>query len=52
VILRRAQYELAGRVGGPFLASLDGWKRTLRARGRTQRETPFGPPLESLRKLK
>jgi len=52
VILRRAQYELAGRVGGPFLASLDGWKRTLRARGRTPRQTPFGPPLESLRKLK
>jgi benzoyl-CoA reductase/2-hydroxyglutaryl-CoA dehydratase subunit BcrC/BadD/HgdB len=52
VILRRARYELAGRVGGPFLASLDGWKRTLRARGRTPRETPFGPPLESLRKLK
>jgi benzoyl-CoA reductase/2-hydroxyglutaryl-CoA dehydratase subunit BcrC/BadD/HgdB len=52
VILRRAQYELAGRVGGPFLASLDGWKRTLRARGRTPRETPFGPPLQSLRKLK
>ena len=52
MILRRAQYELAGRVGGPFLASLDGWKRTLRTRGRTLRETPFGPPLESLRKLK
>ena len=52
MILRRARYELAGRVGGPFLASLDGWKRTLRARGRTPRETPFGPPLDSLRKLK
>jgi benzoyl-CoA reductase/2-hydroxyglutaryl-CoA dehydratase subunit BcrC/BadD/HgdB len=52
VILRRAQYELAGRVGGPLLAALGGWRRRLRQRGRLRPESPFGPPLESLRKLK
>ena len=52
MILRRARYELAGRVVGPILASLDAWRRQLRRRGRTARESPFGPPLESARKLK
>jgi benzoyl-CoA reductase/2-hydroxyglutaryl-CoA dehydratase subunit BcrC/BadD/HgdB len=50
MILRRLQYEAAGRVGGPLLASLEAWQR--RRRGRTSRETPFGPPLESARKLR
>jgi benzoyl-CoA reductase/2-hydroxyglutaryl-CoA dehydratase subunit BcrC/BadD/HgdB len=52
VILRRAQYELAGRVVGPFLASLASWMRRGRSRGRAARPSPFGPPLESLGKLK
>jgi benzoyl-CoA reductase/2-hydroxyglutaryl-CoA dehydratase subunit BcrC/BadD/HgdB len=52
VILRRARYEVAGRVVGPALASLDAWSRRLRRRGRSPREGPFGPPLESVRKLK
>jgi benzoyl-CoA reductase/2-hydroxyglutaryl-CoA dehydratase subunit BcrC/BadD/HgdB len=50
MILRRAQYELANRAVGPFLAALDDWQR--RRRKRPRRESPFGPPLESLRALK
>jgi benzoyl-CoA reductase/2-hydroxyglutaryl-CoA dehydratase subunit BcrC/BadD/HgdB len=52
LILRRVQYEAAGRVVGPLLLALESWKRRRRARGRAPRETPFGPPLESTRKLK
>jgi benzoyl-CoA reductase/2-hydroxyglutaryl-CoA dehydratase subunit BcrC/BadD/HgdB len=50
MILRRAQYELASRAVGPFLAALDDWRR--RHRKRLPRESPFAPPLESLRALK
>ncbi|BDG05098.1 2-hydroxyacyl-CoA dehydratase subunit D [Anaeromyxobacter oryzae] len=50
MILRRAQYELASRAVGPFLAALDDWQR--RHRKRPPRESPFAPPLESLRALK
>jgi len=51
-MLRRVRYEAAGRVVGPLLASLEAWRRQLRRRGRTPRPSPFGPPLESVRKLK
>jgi benzoyl-CoA reductase/2-hydroxyglutaryl-CoA dehydratase subunit BcrC/BadD/HgdB len=50
MILRRAQYEVAARAVGPFLSALDDWRR--RRRKRPARESPFGPPLESLRALK
>ncbi len=50
MILRRARYELAARAAGPFLAALDDWRR--RHRRRARRESPFAPPLESLRALK
>jgi len=50
VILRRARYEVASRAVGPFLAALDDWRR--RHRRRPARESPFAPPLESLRALK
>ncbi len=50
MILRRAEYELASRAVGPFLAALDDWRR--RHRKRSARESPFAPPLESLRALK
>ncbi len=49
---RRLRYELAGRVGGPLLLALDRWQRRLRRRGRARRPGPFGPPLESVRKLR
>ncbi|HSB18735.1 MAG TPA: 2-hydroxyacyl-CoA dehydratase family protein [Anaeromyxobacteraceae bacterium] len=52
MILRRARYEVAGRVVGPALAALDAWRRRLRRRGGPPRAGPFGPPLESVRKLK
>jgi benzoyl-CoA reductase/2-hydroxyglutaryl-CoA dehydratase subunit BcrC/BadD/HgdB len=51
MILRRVQYELAGRAVGPFLAALDDWQRGRRRRG-PRKESPFAPPLESLRALK
>jgi len=50
-MLRRMQYEAAGRIGAPFLAALEAWQRRLRPRG-APRESPFGPPLEATRKLK
>ena len=51
MILRRVQYEAASRIGAPFLAALERWQRLLR-RPRDGRDSPFGPPLESTRKLK
>ena len=54
-MLRRARYELAGRVVSPFLSALEGWQRRLRPRRAPSRKggpSPFGPPLEATRKLK
>jgi benzoyl-CoA reductase/2-hydroxyglutaryl-CoA dehydratase subunit BcrC/BadD/HgdB len=39
-------------VIGPGLAALEAWQQARRRRGRAPRQTPFGPPLESARKLK
>lgn len=52
MILRRAQYELAGRVAGPLLFRLEAWQRARARRGRAARPGPFAPPLECTRKLK
>ncbi len=53
MILRRAQFELAGRVVGPFLMQLEAWQKQLRPHKKApKKDTPFGPPLESVRKLK
>lgn len=52
MILRRAQFELAGHVVGPFLMHLEAWQRQLRPRKAAQPGSVFGPPLESVRKLK
>ncbi len=49
-MLRRARYELAGRAVAPILSAIDEWQR--RGRRRSRRESPFAPPLESLRLLK
>ncbi|MHB8874322.1 MAG: 2-hydroxyacyl-CoA dehydratase subunit D [Myxococcaceae bacterium] len=51
MISRRLQYELAGRVVGPALMALEEVRRF--ARKKKKRDPgPFGPPLESGRKLK
>ncbi len=50
MILRRVQYELAGRAVAPVLAAIEDWQR--RHRKRSARESPFAPPLESLQDLK
>lgn len=52
MILRRVQYELAGRAVGPLLLRLEAWQRARARRGRAGRPSPFGPPLEATRKLK
>ncbi|MDY0003201.1 MAG: 2-hydroxyacyl-CoA dehydratase family protein [Polyangia bacterium] len=55
MITRRAQYEAVRRVVGPFLAELQAWQRRykrLRRRGGKPKESPFGPPLESVGPLK
>ncbi len=52
MISRRLQFELAGRAVGPFLMALDRWQSKRKAARRKPRENPFGPPLESVQKLK
>lgn len=50
-MLRRLEYE-AVRVGAPWLLRLQDWQKQRARRGRRSKESPFGPPLESTRKLK
>jgi benzoyl-CoA reductase/2-hydroxyglutaryl-CoA dehydratase subunit BcrC/BadD/HgdB len=52
MILRRVQYELAGRVAGPLLLRLEAWQRRRARRGRAARAGPFGPPLACTARLK
>jgi len=52
MISRRLQYEMAGRVVGPMLMALEGWKTGLGRRKGSAGEGPFGPPLECTRELK
>ncbi len=51
-MLRRVQYEVAGRAIAPAISLLESWQRRLRQRRGPSRPSPFGPPFESLRKLK
>jgi benzoyl-CoA reductase/2-hydroxyglutaryl-CoA dehydratase subunit BcrC/BadD/HgdB len=51
-MLRRIQYELAGRAAFPMLTALEAWQGKLKASRRTKGGGPFGPPLESVRRLK
>lgn len=48
---RRIQYELAARLG-PRLIALQEWQKARKRRGKPPKPSPFGPPLESVRKLK
>jgi len=50
--VRRLQYEVAGRVVGPAMIALDRWRAQSRRLSPSARPSPFGPPLESTRKLK
>lgn len=52
MIVRRVQYEVAGRAIAPAISLLESWQRRLRQRRGPSRPSPFGPPFESLRKLK
>jgi benzoyl-CoA reductase/2-hydroxyglutaryl-CoA dehydratase subunit BcrC/BadD/HgdB len=53
MIPRRLQYEAMARVVGPAMLALEGWQAQLRRfRRRQHGNNPFGPPLESSRKLK
>jgi benzoyl-CoA reductase/2-hydroxyglutaryl-CoA dehydratase subunit BcrC/BadD/HgdB len=52
VIGRRVQYELAGRVVGPFMLQLQAWQKQVTRRKRARKPGDFGPPLECTRKLK
>jgi benzoyl-CoA reductase/2-hydroxyglutaryl-CoA dehydratase subunit BcrC/BadD/HgdB len=51
-MIRRLQYTLAGSVVGPLLLKAQGFAERRRRRGRRSPGGPFGPPLESTRKLK
>jgi len=50
--LRRAQYEVAGRVAFPLLTALDRWQHRLTRSRKGPGGGPFGPPLESVKRLK
>lgn len=56
MITRRVQYELVKRGVAPFLMELERWQRRVRGlrrrRGSRTADSPFGPPLESVRWLK
>ncbi len=52
MIPRRVQYELIKHVGGPLLMELQGLSKRLRPRRGPRPDSPFGPPLESIGKLK
>jgi len=52
MITRKIQYQLAKNAVGPFLMALDRWQQAQKQRKRKPRETPFGPPLEAVQKLK
>lgn len=52
MISRRLRYEAVTRAAAPMLAALDRWRRLTERRGRTGPAAPFGPPLESTRKLR
>ncbi len=51
-MLRRIQYELAGHLVGPALLHAKEWRARRSRRGRAPKAGPFGPPLESTRRLK
>lgn len=52
MITRRAQYEFVRRSAGPFLKAMAAWERRGRGKKGNKADSPFGPPLESVRKLK
>lgn len=51
IIKKRLEYEAAKRLG-PTMLQLQEWQAARKRRGRKARDTPFGPPLESVKKLK
>ena len=51
-MLRRIQYELAGRVAGPLLLRMQRARKKIGRPTPKPRTGPFGPPLECTRKLK
>ena len=52
MIARRVRYEVVSRAIGPTLMAMGRWRSRLRGRRDERAEGPFGPPLESTRKLK
>jgi benzoyl-CoA reductase/2-hydroxyglutaryl-CoA dehydratase subunit BcrC/BadD/HgdB len=52
MITRRLQFELIKHVGGPALMAAQGLAKRLRGPREPRPDSPFGPPLESVRKLK
>ena len=46
------QFELAGRVVGPVINTLNAYRAGRRLKRKKAGESPFGPPLESVRKLR
>ena len=52
MISRRIQYEAAGRAAGPLLMVMENCRIARRRRRKAPKGYPFGPPLESARKMK
>jgi benzoyl-CoA reductase/2-hydroxyglutaryl-CoA dehydratase subunit BcrC/BadD/HgdB len=52
MISRRLRYEAEARIAGPLVAALDRWRKRTERRAGAVAGDPFGPPLESTRKLR
>ncbi|HEX7523440.1 MAG TPA: hypothetical protein VF357_04505, partial [Candidatus Deferrimicrobium sp.] len=52
MITHRVLYEIVSRALGPTLMAMERWRSRLRGRRGFRAEGPFGPPLESTRRLK
>jgi benzoyl-CoA reductase/2-hydroxyglutaryl-CoA dehydratase subunit BcrC/BadD/HgdB len=52
MITRRMQYEIAGRITGPVLMAMENYQLRQKRRKQAPKENPYGPPLETDRKMK
>ena len=52
MIPRRLQYEVAGRITGPILMTLEKYRQQRSRRKRMPEDNLFGPPFECARKMK
>ena len=52
MITRRMKYEVAGKITGPILMAMENYQLRQKQRKRGSKDDPYGPPLETDRKMK